>query len=155
MLYEFDSNILLKEQLKIIKYLDIAIKIFNENAYGEYKKCIHFLPIIPFKLDIMKKQKWWYAAVSFSGTKNNITQFYFEIDKETLTYDGIKLYFIVAHELAHCIDFMMRGDSFHDKKWKKICNIIGAQPSSAIDIKDLRKVRKKFKKQYNLIKKYI
>ena len=42
----------------------------------------------------------------------------------------------VAHELAHCLDFYLRGKSYHDKYWRAMCINMGASGSthSNVDI---------------------
>lgn len=52
----------------------------------------------------------------------------------------------VAHEVAHVIDFALRGESAHDKRWKRIMRALGARPerlhSFEAGVKKTRKVKR-------------
>ena len=55
----------------------------------------------------------WYIALSRPLVRLN---------RKDLVLDTIK------HEVAHAIDFMKRGFSTHDRKWKKIAEEVGCNP---------------------------
>ncbi|UXQ88764.1 hypothetical protein [Tenacibaculum phage Larrie] len=52
---------------------------------------------------------------------------------------------IILHEIAHAIDFKVRGRSNHDKFWKRIAVSVGAKPKSTTDVvyrQDLKQTEK-------------
>lgn len=40
----------------------------------------------------------------------------------------------VLHEIAHALDFEIRGTSDHGPQWKKLCKIVGANPSRTVNV---------------------
>ena len=52
----------------------------------------------------------------------------------------------LLHELAHVIDFMLRGRSNHDSTWKSIASHVGATPEACKEMsKELREKTQKYK----------
>lgn len=41
---------------------------------------------------------------------------------------------VVLHELAHCIDYIERGESGHGRKWKATARKVGADPTRTCDL---------------------
>jgi hypothetical protein len=42
---------------------------------------------------------------------------------------------VMLHEIAHCIDHMIRGYSNHDAFYKSICKKIGCNPDPCLEMK--------------------
>lgn len=49
----------------------------------------------------------------------------------------------VSHELAHCFDFVMRGETYHDKYWRDIAVDMGCNGSTLADIRVPKYVHEK------------
>lgn len=41
---------------------------------------------------------------------------------------------VILHEIAHCLDYMIRGNSFHDDFWRRIAKEIGCSGDTVISV---------------------
>jgi predicted SprT family Zn-dependent metalloprotease len=51
---------------------------------------------------------------------------------------------VIRHEIAHAIDYHLRGTSKHDAHWKRICVQIGADPTRLYDNPDAKQPKGKY-----------
>ena len=127
----------LKTYNKLYKITYNILNKFCNTCPKEYLHVIPKLKLTPFIISIRNKE-----IKSFYGWADTIEQ-NGRIDEVIVTYDNCLTRFttkqlrpIVAHELAHCIDNLIRGSDCpaHDKEWKKIVKLLGGQPSTRIFI---------------------
>lgn len=86
----------------------------------------HISPMFNFKFSHGKKTIGWcnyehgnyYIAISKHFIENN--------NKKRVTE-------VILHEVAHALDFMVRGFSYHDDFWKSICHQIGCSGNRLIN----------------------
>lgn len=73
-----------------------------------------------------------------------------EIGMEKLIEEGVDEDFgedVVLHELAHCLDYVERGESDHSYKWKENARRVGADPTRTFDLpQKLHELTAKFKR---------
>lgn len=154
MKYIIDSEFDLKEYKKIIKTIESSVDAFNfYKPYG-WKNVYNTFIKIPIQIQIIKRNKNFWATAQQFGTSKYIERIEIQYCKDALKLDVNSLYFISSHEIAHAIDFVNRGDSWHDSDWKKICGMVGAQPTSKIEV-NIQNVRKDFPAEYEIMKKFL
>jgi predicted SprT family Zn-dependent metalloprotease len=97
------------------------------------------LPPLSFKLGNTKR-----ALGRFRHYRNG-SAICIEISKHYLAICPIEIMEeTVLHEVAHYMDFLIRGKSNHDWHWKKCCRIVGANPERTCDIPDEYKPKGKY-----------
>lgn len=120
-------------KLRMLKYLKKAIKKFVKNAGPGYRTAIRELEKIPIELTISRRLKNTYGIANTETKYKKVKTLLITLTHEIDTYSPKLIYQIVSHELAHCIDFIVRGDSFHDEPWKKIHRIMGGEATTFIE----------------------
>lgn len=143
----WDSDIEFKT--RIIKWSTVALKLWVEQSKN--KKACDLLLNASTHVKINKRWKqFWGSITHLPHKKSNYFDFLAEYDKDMCNLNDLQFYFIISHEIGHCIDYAVRGESWHDKEWKDICNIIGAQPAIDIEVKKLDRVKKEFPDTYKI-----
>lgn len=128
-----DDNLMLL--YRIIRLSNKCIEFINEVGPKKYKKYIKQLNKKVIYLNINPRIHTFYAYVNVKDTdKNNIISFNAQYSKDINTFTDEQLLLIVAHETAHLLDFIVRGDSFHDNNWKIIAMYMGTEPNARLDI---------------------
>lgn len=139
---------------RIIKWSTVALKIWYEQS--DNKKACKLLLRSNTTIKINKRWKSFWGSISqvpFIGSE--YFDFLAEYDKDMAKLDDLSFYFIISHEIGHCIDYALRGESWHDKEWKDICGIIGAQPSTTIEVKSIEKVKRLYPESYKKAKEIV
>lgn len=115
---------------------------FVDNCPTEYKHILQELNVIPIEVSMSKKFKTFYAQAYYKAYKKILHTLTIEYAEDLVKFNKRQIRLIVAHELAHSIDFILRGikNDFkhHDKVWQKIAILLGAQPYPTIEIKKKR-----------------
>jgi hypothetical protein len=129
-----------KNEIKLLQRLaEVSYDILTKFITLNHIKYKHILPLIeymPFVISINNKFKCIYGQAYYTKYKNKIDSLTVEYSFELDTFNKRQIKLIAAHELAHSIDFLMRGDGFkdHDHEWKEIVELLGGQPAFTIDI---------------------
>ena len=102
-------------------------------------------------LEELKKHKLFRWRVGFNHRKSSVglTKFgsrTIELSVYLIRYSSNEqIIDTIRHEIAHAIQFETFGYSNHDKEWKKIASMIGANPSRTIEDADFsKKILKKY-----------
>lgn len=139
----------------VIRYIDRSATNFYRSNVQEYKKRVleNLLPCLSIEMSSKLKTTWGQAYTLGTHEKR--------VDKMNLTVSPVELtglselYYIVlavntrvlqwakpqdnfdtvSHELAHCLDFVLRGDSFHDEYWRELTIAMGGSGSTLSHIK--------------------
>jgi hypothetical protein len=144
---DWDSDIEFKT--RIIKWSTIALKTWV--VQSKNKKACDLLLNASSYVKINKRWKQFWGSITHLPRKENkYFDFLAEYDKDMYKLDDLQFYFIISHEIGHCIDYALRGESWHDKQWGEICQIIGAQPSTEIEVKRLDIIKRDFPEVYKI-----
>lgn len=148
----------IEEKVRVMETTNLLAKTYIKNVPRGWKQYIPFLIKTPVEIRItpkllMNHNKWWGWATAKVDKNNSIQHLIMAFNSDISRLNDEKLYYVVAHEFAHCIDFTIRDDSWHDEEWKTICDAIGAQPDTTIDTKDLRIVRHIYPEHHRTMKK--
>lgn len=137
-------NIIIKNK-KHKKFLNKVFNVtydilstFIKNCPKEYKCIIPKLKKTPILVWVNTKIRNYYAEAYYLEKNKKITALTVEYSENLMLKvreKNIKL--VAAHELAHSIDYLLRGINndykHHDKEWKKLAVLLNAQPSCVID----------------------
>lgn len=137
---KINLNIKNKKYFKLLNKIteisyEILIKFIKKHPH-KYDNIIIDIELIPFEFLINERLTGCYAQAYFYKTKNKINKQIIEFSPQINAFNKRQLKLIVAHELAHSIDFLIRGENFkdHDAEWKEIAIILKTQPTFTIDI---------------------
>ena len=120
---------------RIINLTNISMNRMNKVCPVKYKHSLRELQESCIFLQINNKIHNYFAYVCQSLTKvENSRSFVARYAGDISKFSDEQLMMIVAHETAHLLDFIVRGDSFHDKEWKLLAIYFGAQPDKSVDL---------------------
>jgi predicted SprT family Zn-dependent metalloprotease len=121
-----------------LKMIGVAKKAFQKfetatKSNKDYKIIIENLRSIPVVLKINKNFKR--IAGRMMGVMENkaLVGLTIEINPLLVEYGNKTTYDVVSHEVAHCIDYVIRGESKHDNQWKYIHKLMGGTGEKYID----------------------
>jgi hypothetical protein len=113
-----------KRQMQVMKLIKKSCdKFYDSQEFDDKYKLI--FKGIPTYISFSTKESVYATANFVEGNHNNIESFQLEISVYTFFLDKKKIYDIISHEIAHCIDFVIRGNSFHDDYWRFIHKEMG------------------------------
>lgn len=123
--------------LRLKRYIQTVLRkaIKNNNPYKKYIKQLIKLDIV-LKMNSRLAETWAYCTYEENKRKFNGFEVNFNLE---LFYGISSTKFrreIITHELAHCIDVLIRGDSFHDTEWRNIHISLGGTGGTFADRKD-------------------
>lgn len=148
----WDEDIELKT--RIIKWSSVALNVWlSENKKN--KKACDFIKHCDIEVCLKKSKNFWGSVTKVEYNNEKYYDVLSEYDPAMYKLDDLSFYFIISHEMGHCIDYAIRGDSWHDNKWKEICKVIGAQPSSFIQTKKLPEIEKEYPEYFNRAKEIV
>lgn len=121
---------------RIISITDKVLKRMEKVCPFEYRAKFRDLKKRTIFLDINPRIKRFYAYVTMNleHKTDNISSFNAQYAKCLDKESDERLELIIAHETAHLLDFLIRGDSFHDNEWKLICAYMGGQPIKTVEM---------------------
>ncbi|MHA2407300.1 MAG: SprT-like domain-containing protein [Candidatus Ranarchaeia archaeon] len=104
-------------------------------ASGLIKKH-HLHPKFSFILfneeDFSEEYKSWVAFYDATDERN----FHIGLERKFVkASDSVVVRDVILHEIAHCLDHLVRGHSNHDAFYKSICKKIGCDPSPSLEMK--------------------
>lgn len=120
------------EKLRILKFAKKSADRFLKNCDDYYDIHMHKILSIPIKISISSRMTSTYGLASILDESKNIKALEITLTQDIQDFDYHLTYQIVSHELAHCIDFCVRKDSFHDEPWKKIHRYMGGDATTLI-----------------------
>lgn len=121
---------------RLLKFAKKAEDKFFNNMDRHHAKFVNKLLNTPVVFRISTRMTDCYGTATQMGPKkdpNRELELAFTEDIEIYSYR--RTYEIVSHELAHCFDFIIRGDSFHDEPWRSIHRRMGGTGETFIDVK--------------------
>lgn len=142
----WDEDIELKT--RIVKWSSVALNVWMDKNKKNKRAC-DFIKNCNIEVCLKKSKNFWGSVTKIEYNREKYYDVLSEYDPQMTKLDDLAFYFIISHEMGHCIDYAIRGDSWHDTDWKTICKDIGAQPSSFIEVKKLLKIEKEFPEYYN------
>lgn len=123
----YRNSTISKFQVNIINCMKTAFDKFKSEAGYGYKGVAKDITKTDWNISICNRMCSCYGITSY--TTLCCKRIVFSIDLKFSTCLINKppriLYETVSHEIAHGIDYLMRGDSFHDEPWRKIHRMLG------------------------------
>lgn len=144
---DWDSDIEFKT--RIIKWSTVALKTWVEQSKNK-KACDLLINATTYVKINRRWKQFWGSITHLPHKEEKYFDFLAEYDKDMGKLDDLQFYFIISHEIGHCIDYAIRGESWHDAQWKLICAVIGAQPSTEIEVKKLYEIKRDFPETYEV-----
>lgn len=131
-------------EIKLMKVAQRAINKFFKNCGNDYLPHFNKILEIPTSICITENFRRCCGEAFYTGKvncPNSITELHMTFTHKIERYNKAHTYEIVSHELAHCIDFLIRGDSFHDEPWREIHRLMGGTGETFIEYRwiDARK----------------
>lgn len=84
------------------------------------------MPMFNFKFSNGKKSTLGYCYYGEGEYEVRISKHYVQYHNEEQVRD------LILHEIAHALDYLIRGESFHDDFWKEIFKKIGGSGSTLV-----------------------
>lgn len=123
-------------EIKLMKVARRAINKFLNNCGNAYDAYIGLIYDIPVNIHTTENFRRCCGEAFFTGVSNDpkkITELHMTFTHRIERYNKAHTYEIVSHELAHCVDFLIRGDSFHDEPWRQIHRLMGGTGETFIE----------------------
>lgn len=133
MLYIIDSaKYDLQKSLLIVKCCEKALLklVHNDDLYKIPVKNLQKKDLI---LKISKRFTDTWASADCFKNKKRIMHYALVVSDEVFDTDSKFMYEIISHEMAHLIEFSLRGDSDHGKIWRDIHIRMGGTAERLID----------------------
>jgi hypothetical protein len=124
-------------KIRLSKVCGKALRIFAKNAPKKYLQILDKMLKIPIIVSIdenLPEKILGLAKLYKNKSKTKITLLAILINKDVIKYKSKDFYEVISHELAHCIDYVLRGRTGHDKQWRhlhKLMNGTGKAKFSA------------------------
>jgi hypothetical protein len=124
-------------ELKMMRVAVRAEKKFLKNCGPEYDEHLKKIKNTPIYMNTSEKLIATYGIATRSDLTAKIFELSITLTHKIGDYKRPLIYEIVSHELAHCIDFIIRGESFHDEEWRKIHRLMGGTGETGIEYRCL------------------
>lgn len=123
-------------EVKLMKVAERAIRKFLKNCDESYIKYIDRIYTVPVNIRITENFRRCCGEAFYTGSGKSaekVEELHMTFTHKIARYNKAHIYEIVSHELAHCIDFLIRGDSFHDEPWREIHRLMGGTGETFIE----------------------
>ena len=126
-------------ELKMMRVAVRAEKKFLKNCGDEYSEHIKAIKSTPITMSTSERLIANYAYACRSELTDEHFQLSITLSHSMQNYNRKLVYEIISHELAHCIDFIVRGESYHDEEWRKIHQLMDGTGNTGIEYRSFRK----------------
>lgn len=121
-------------KLRMLKHLRRAANKFsNRCESADHILALSRLSEVPIEISINKKLASTYGQAFKIPQQGKVTGILIELNQAIQYYSPPLIYQIVSHEFAHGIDFLIRGDSFHDAEWAAIHHLMDGHGTTFIE----------------------
>jgi hypothetical protein len=124
-------------ELNMMRVAVRAEKKFLKNCGPEYAEHIKKIKKTPITIITSEKLISCYGIASKEDLTSKLFSLSITLTHKIGDYSKALIYEIVSHELAHCIDFIVRGESNHDAPWREIHQLMGGTGHTEIEYRVL------------------
>lgn len=120
--------------IKVTRCINRAFKKFLVNSDGEFVQYMDAFCSIPIYITTNHRLSNTLGLASYQEINNKICLLDIQFINHINRFNNKLLYEVVSHELAHCVDYIIRGKSAHDAEFKRLHRFMKGTGNTCIPI---------------------